>query len=241
MMHRVFFTHVLLVVTCLSGFVNAQPESQTMPSAVIEAEVLKFVTAELTTLPEYSVQDVTVNVGGLDPRLQLKACDQPLDKTISSSRPYGSNLSVKVSCRGTHRWTIYVPTQIEQYGEVVILAHPLRRGTILTEQDVTLRKMDVLQAGYGHIRELERAVGMQLKRNVQAGEALRMSHLRAPHIIKRGDRVMMEAGTSVVSVVTTGEALGTGRVGDQIQVRNNKSERIVDARVVAPGRVKVSL
>lgn len=238
MTHRVFFACVLFVLAWSNKTALA---ADITSGASLNSEVQHYVTAQLTKLPEYADRDVAVNVGQLDSRLQLKPCDVPLSKSIVSSRPYGANLSVKVACGGTNRWTIYVPTQLEQYAEVVVVSHPLRRGTILSTVDVALQKMNISQAGYGHISDINRAVGMQLQRNVQEGEALRFSHLKSPQIVKRGDRVMMEAGTASVSVVTTGKALSAGRLGDQVRVQNNKSERIIDAEVVAPGRVKVSL
>jgi flagella basal body P-ring formation protein FlgA len=70
---------------------------------------------------------------------------------------------------------------------------------------------------------------------------VRSSHIKAPQVVRRGDRVILEASTAGISVVTTGTALANGKVGEQIQVRNEKSARVVDAEIIGPGKARVAL
>lgn len=185
--------------------------------------------------------NLEVAVSNLDARLRLNKCSAPLRQEITSPRPFGSNLSVKVNCDGAKPWTIYVPARVDVYAEVVVLARSLNRGTVITEDDVVLKRMNIAQAGFGNIRDLSQVVGMELKRRLQAGEPVRLSHVKLPQVVRRGDKVTLEAATGSILVITNGTALANGQVGDQIQVRNEKSKRVVDAEVIAPGKVRVTL
>lgn len=185
--------------------------------------------------------DMEVAVSNLDARLRLPKCATPLRQEITSPRPYGSNVSVKVNCDSPRPWTIYVPARVDTFAEVAVVARSVARGEILTLEDVTLRRMSTSQGGFGLVLDVQQVIGKELKRRLEAGEPVRLSHIKAPQVIRKGDRVVLEASTSGVSVVTTGTALANGEVGEQIQIRNEKSERVVDAEVVAPGKARIAL
>lgn len=239
--YRLFFTcfHVLIACVLPVMEVVASGDAIEDPQALraqVESFLHKTLRSEyLGTKPE----DTQITVSKMDPRLRLPKCAEPIHQEIASSRPYGSNLSVKVTCDGNRSWAVYVPARVETYAEVAVLARSLERGTILTAADVTTARMNVAQAGTGQIRDADQAVGMELRRRLQAGEALRLTHLKSPQVVKKGERVVLEAGSGVISVVTSGTALANGQVGDQIRVRNENSNRVIDAEVIGPGKVRV--
>ena len=60
-------------------------------------------------------------------------------------------------------------------------------------------------------------------------------------MVCRGDNVTIEAQTANLAVKTQGIAMADGNLGDQIQVRNIKSRRLISAIVSSSGTVKVGL
>lgn len=216
--------------------------TETLPPEQLRTQVHDFLYATFQQqLPPDRPEDyLAVQVSNLDARLNLPACEQDPEITISSPQPYGSNITVRVSCTSGSRWSIFVPARIELYADVAVLTRNLGRGDVITPQDVQLRRMNTAQAGFGHIEDIERVVGMELRRPLRSGETVRLSHLLVPEIVRRGDSVILEAQNGGLSVVMEGTALANGKVGDQIQVRNSTSERVVDATVVGPGRVRVN-
>lgn len=236
MRHCVFF---LCWLACASGATAGESFSG---SDELRAQINHFLQETLREgFPEVGDENREIVISNLDPRLKLNECDVPVRHSIVSPRPYGANISVKAHCGGTKPWTLYVPARIDTYAPVAVMARSLERGSVLTQADVTLSRMSTSQAGYGHVRELDRVLGMELKRPLRTGEPVRLSHLKAPQVVSKGDRVVLQAETSGVSVVTSGRALAGGQVGDRIQVQNEKSQRVVDAEIVAPGRVRVAL
>ena len=63
--------------------------------------------------------------------------------------------------------------------------------------------------------------------------------VKEPIIIKRGDVVMIIAKAGALSVKSAGVAINDGRLGQQIQVKNKASKRIVVARVISSKQVQV--
>lgn len=237
MRHRGFLLTLLILLAW-----PAWAEEYEVP-ATLEAAVRDFVMEHLQRESDGSLasDDVEIAVSNLDPRLRLAACGSPIRQSVNSPRRNSSNISVKLNCDGPKRWSIYVPVRLDIYAEIAVLSRSLARGTILTEQDVSLTRMNTAQAGSGYIEDLSRTVGMELKRPLQSGEPLRLSHLKPAQIVSKGDKVILEAGSNGLSVVTAGQALGSGQLGDNIKVRNTGSDRVIDAQIVAPGKVRISL
>ncbi len=186
-------------------------------------------------------RQVSINVGTLDPRLRLHQCDQPLDLSIKAPPQGQGNITVKTACTGSQPWTVYIPARVDIFAQVAVASKSLARGHLVSEADISFQRSNTSQLGFGHISEKHRLVGMVLERPMRAGEVFRLSGIEQPQVVQRGDSVMVEAQAGSLNVVAPGKALGSGKVGEQIRVENSQSQRIIDARIVAPGRVEVVL
>jgi len=91
------------------------------------------------------------------------------------------------------------------------------------------------------MHEPEMAVGKALKRPASIGDTIMRHNLTRPLVIKRGDQVTLEASAGAITVVASGVAMSNGHIGEQIKVKNTSSKRIVNARIVNQGTVRVTL
>lgn len=182
-----------------------------------------------------------VRIGRLDPRLRLRACDAPLQAFQQHGARSGSRQTVGIRCRGSAPWTIYVSADIDSYAEVYRLRRGLRRGERLGEQDVELVEMNIGNLGQGYITDPAMLMGMELRRPGRAGEVLTPTMLAPPELVRRGQTVVVFAGTGSTQVSMQGEALDSGALGDRIRVRNGRSQRIVEGAVVGENRVEVPM
>lgn len=188
-----------------------------------------------------SADRLNISVANLDSRLRLADCTDAMDVSITSPAPYASQVTTKVTCRGSSAWAIYLPVRIDLYAEVAVASRNLARGDVVTQADIELRLMNTAQAGHGFSEDANRLLGMTLKRSLQAGDTVRLSHLEASKVVARGEKVVVEARGNGISVVAEGTALAAGVMGERIRVRNSQSNRVVDAKVIGPGRVEVAL
>lgn len=90
-----------------------------------------------------------------------------------------------------------------------------------------------------HISNPELAIGAQLIRASKANTPLKKSLLRIPKLIKRASIVELIFKKGGIYLVAEGEALGDGKRGDMIKVKNLKSKKIVTGRVIGVNKVDV--
>jgi len=182
-----------------------------------------------------------VQINRLDPRLRLPLCEQPLTTTLESPAEPIGRVTLRVRCDGGAPWTVFVPGQVRLYRQVVIASRPLKRDNLLTEADVMLAERDVGLLNQGYLTALPQAVGKKLTRPLLPDQALAPTHVQMAEAIRKGDQVVISARSGGISVRMPGEALSDGTVGKQISVRNQRSNRVVRARVVGPGQVEVAM
>jgi flagella basal body P-ring formation protein FlgA len=101
--------------------------------------------------------------------------------------------------------------------------------------------MDISQLRRTPLFAGEDAIGKELKYSLTAGSPLSLESLQLPKVVQRGDMVQLVAETESLQVRQQAEALEDGEVGKVIDVRNSSSRLVVQAIVVAAGKVKIQL
>ena len=182
-----------------------------------------------------------IQINRLDPRLRLPLCDRELTASLESpAQPIG-RVTLRVRCDGSSPWTVFVPGQVKLYRDVVTAIRPLKRESVLTQQDVALTERDVGLLNQGYLTSLQQAVGKKLTRPLQPDQVVAPTHVEQAEAIRKGDRVVISARSTTITVRMPGEALSDGAIGRQISVRNQRSQRVIKARVTGPGQVEVAM
>ncbi|HRL93275.1 MAG TPA: flagellar basal body P-ring formation chaperone FlgA [Pseudomonas sp.] len=182
-----------------------------------------------------------IEIQQIDPRLRLPLCDQSLTANLESPAQPVGRVTVRVRCPGSSPWTVFVPGQVHIYRQVVIVNRPLKRKSVLSPTDLALVERDIGLLNQGFLTDPEQAAGKKLTRPVLPDQVLTAAHLEQAEVIRKGDQVVITARSASVSVRMPGEALSDGATGEQIRVRNQRSERVIKARVTGPGQVEVAM
>lgn len=182
-----------------------------------------------------------VQINRLDPRLRLPLCSEPLLTTLESPAEPIGRVTLRVRCNASTPWTVFVPAQVRLYREVVIANRPLKRDNVVSDMDVILAERDVGLLNQGYLSDLNQAIGKKLTRPLQPDQVLAPVHVQPAEAIRKGDQVVITARSGTVSVRMPGEALSDGVIGKQISVRNQRSNRVIRARVMGPGQVEVAM
>lgn len=177
----------------------------------------------------------------LDGRLQLPLCDRPLEAFFLPGRRESGFLSIGVRCEGTHSWTVYNKVHVKAYREVVVLKNAVRQGSVLTEADLGFEKRDLANLRGSYFTSFDPVVNRPVKRTLAAGAVLSPEWLSVPKMIRRGQKVIIQAESSHFAVKMSGQALNDGEAGQRIRVRNDQSARIVEGTVAGPGLVLIRL
>lgn len=182
-----------------------------------------------------------VSINRLDPRLRLPECDQALSVRLESpAQPIG-RVTTRVRCDGSTPWTVFVPGEVRLYREVLILTRPMKRMSVIKASDIAVVERDVGQLNQGYLTDISQAVGKKLTRQMPSEQVLAPNNLEVAEAIRKGDQVVISARSATINVRMPGEALSNGAPGEQIQVRNLRSQRVIKARVIAPGQVEVAM
>jgi flagella basal body P-ring formation protein FlgA len=182
-----------------------------------------------------------IQVNQLDPRLRMPLCDKELTATLESpAQPLG-RVTVRVRCDGASPWTVFVPAQVRLFREVVTTTRPLKRTAIINPEDVTLRERDISQINQGYLTSVDQAIGQKLVRPMVSDQVITLVHMEQAEVVRKGDQVVISARSGTLNVRMPGEALSNGGMSEQIKVKNLNSQRVIKARVTAPGQVEVAL
>lgn len=218
---------------------NACFSSDTHDLKVVQSSVFDFLHRHFPINEQR--HSVKITVDSFDSRLKLTRCDNALTHNLLSRDPNGGQLTVQTQCKGSLPWSIYVPAEVIVKEMVVVAKTDLLRGVQLNAADLELQPRKASSRGQSGATNIAALVGKQLKRSLRKGEKVRLSGLISPTAIKRGDFVSVITSNGSIKVVTRGTAMSAGRVGEQIKVRNNKTERVIKGEITAPGKVKVIL
>ena len=137
------------------------------------------------------------------------------------------------------------PTRLRFTGtayETVTVAVPTRavdRGDVLKAADVATERRPKTDAG-NDLAGRDRALGMQMRRRVAAGQPLRNADFGKPDLVQRDQNVSIVYQTPGLYLTMRGKAIDGGAQGDTVSVTNLQSKRVVQGTVVGPGQVLVA-
>ncbi len=205
------------------------------------AEILEAARQHILDQSGYYPATPEVSAGKLDNRLRLQACDQPLETYTPHGKTKMGNITVGVRCNGTTPWSLFVPVTVKVMTEVVVAKKNLPRGTIIGPDDLTMEKRDIARLHRGYMENTENALGKELRQRMRRHQVLTPSQLDTPVTVKRNNKVIIQASNKTVQIRMIGKALENGGIGQTIRVRNESSNKEIDAKVVAPGIVEVPM
>jgi flagella basal body P-ring formation protein FlgA len=186
-----------------------------------------------------SNKQVTIYSFPLDSRLKLEQCDKPLTFSRNQNTQLKGTTSVKASCRGSHPWSIYTKHRISATKSVLVINKNLPRNHIIKDSDINYVAKDTQKLRNGYITDKALVLGHKLKRPVKEGKPIYSHQIATVELIKKGDKVNISARMGKLTVVTSGIALDAGQKGDQIDVENVRSSRVIRTRVIGVNTVEV--
>jgi flagellar basal body P-ring formation protein FlgA len=129
--------------------------------------------------------------------------------------------------------------QAEETVELPVGAMRLPTGLVLRPEDVHMMRVraNLVHGEVAHT--VDQAIGMQMRRQVPAGQPLELADLARPNAVLRGATVQMQLAVSGLTVSGQGMALESGASGERIKVQTSGSHAVIEAEVVGPGRVRI--
>jgi flagella basal body P-ring formation protein FlgA len=124
--------------------------------------------------------------------------------------------------------------------EAAVLARGVERNEVIKSSDVLIERRPKAEVG-NDAAGRDNAVGMQARRQLRAGQALRVTDLAKPDLVTRDQNVTLIYESSGLYLTIRGKALEGGTEGDVVNVLNLQSKRTVSGIVVGRGQVSVAI
>ncbi|WP_237216747.1 flagellar basal body P-ring formation chaperone FlgA, partial [Falsiroseomonas oryziterrae] len=118
-------------------------------------------------------------------------------------------------------------------------ARRMAAGEVVRAADVRLVRVPASRLRAGAAQEAGQVVGQALRRPAAADQPLLLADLAAATAVERGQTVVMLYETPGLALTAQGRALEAAPRGGSVPVMNLASRTVVEAVVVAPGRVRV--
>jgi flagella basal body P-ring formation protein FlgA len=187
----------------------------------------------LSKVPDSRVE---VSLNPVNQHLQLAPCEAPVHVTLPFHS--GERITAKASC-STPRWSLFVTGRVKQYKAIVVAATPIVKGSRISAGKLQLRERDIASLSGDYFYRQQDVVGSQARISISADTPISPRMLTQANAVSRGDPVIIEASRGGAVIRTEGTAREDGRIGDIIDVINNRSERQIRARVEGGGLVRV--
>lgn len=231
----IFMTRFILIFAMAFLNVNApHAEPQWQSHESIYEAVKNYVAQNISTTTEYEI-----NLVPLMENLHLTLCPEPL-QVFTPNLLKAGRTAVNVRCNVGKKWAIFVSTIITPFEQIVVLTQPVQHGEAITQHHITLVRKDVSSLHGNYLTQFEAVLNKQSVRNLTAGTVVTPKDLVEPKLIKRGERVVITAEKSGIGIRMNGVAQSDGSRGQVIRVKNQNSERVINATVTDVGQVSVT-
>lgn len=148
---------------------------------------------------------------------------------------------ITISSQGGKQRRVRVCGWIEVYRQVLCATRPMRKGDIISPDNVSLVRRPLSRLRGQAIDNIKEAYGLAIKRSIRAGQILTVKMLTRPLVVKRGARVIIKAESAHILVRTPGKIQQAGAIGDYVKVLNIMTHREIVAKVLDSKTVAVNL
>src|SRR3954471_21713479 len=119
--------------------------------------------------------------------------------------------------------------------EAAVLARNIERNEVIKSSDVVMERRPKAEVG-ADVAARDRAVGMQARRQLRTGQALKAADLAKPDLVQRDQPVTLIYEATGLYLTVRGKALEGGTEGDVVNVLNLQSKRTVTGTVIGRGQ-----
>ncbi|MCK8786854.1 flagellar basal body P-ring formation chaperone FlgA [Roseomonas sp. NAR14] len=208
---------------------------------VARDEILDLLRAELGHLG--LDQDAELDLAGFSPPLvPLGAFLQlAIENAAYEGTTHRFAATLAVMAEGLPTLRVRLAGRALATAPVVLANRRLPIGAVVGPGDVRLGRLRVERVRGGLAQRPEEVVGQQLRRPLAPDLPIATADLGAPIVVPRNTLVTMQVESGGLSLSAQGRALGDGTRGGMVPVMNLASRMVVEARVVAPGQVRVAM
>ena len=169
----------------------------------------------------------------------------PLGMARIESELLGSPVSGKLPMRvsvfiGDQLSSRFLATaQVDDWKAIPVLRTKVERGMLINSSDLQMVRTNLASLPNDIALTVEEVSGRRVTKSILNGEPVRRSNVDIPPLVEKGKLVRMRFQSGGFTAVATGVANGAGQLNDEIEIRNDRSNKIVKGKIISQDEVLV--
>ncbi len=148
-------------------------------------------------------------------------------------------LDVALSINGKVVKTAKALADVTALVDVPVATRLIKMDETIQVDDVTIIRSPLAAVRMQYATDLDQVIGKRAARPLALHAPISMSALAQPYLVRKGDRVTIEAKRKGLLIQTIGITKAVGQVGQTVTFTNQDSGKDLRAKVVGPGLVRV--
>lgn len=229
-----------LLVFCALGLHSVHAQTLNDDAADLYVQTQHWLDQALAAQDAKLPLRMEVQLGQLDPRLKLAACQRVEPYLPPGTRLWGRT-RVGIRClQGSSRWNVFLPITVKAFGPAWVIKGQVRPGETLTAMHAMAVEVDWAERQSPIVANQSDWVGKTPTRLLSTGQALRQNMLKAAQVFQAGAQVRVLASGSGFEIASRGQAISAGVVGQNTRVRMDNGQ-ILNGVVADERTVRVLL
>ncbi|WP_043991729.1 flagellar basal body P-ring formation chaperone FlgA [Vibrio sp. AND4] len=168
----------------------------------------------------------------------LPTCNVPLAILSRDNRPIPvGHLKRAVSCEDIRSpWRINVTIKSAVTLPVLVATSTIGRNEVISASNLKTETRTISRQN-DFFTQMNQVIGLETTRRIRAGQTIAPTNLSSPPLIEKGNEVLIIASKEGFSASTKGVALEQGKKGQQIEVENTRSGKVIRAIVTGVNQV----
>ncbi|MDA9975350.1 flagellar basal body P-ring formation chaperone FlgA [Alphaproteobacteria bacterium] len=117
----------------------------------------------------------------------------------------------------------------------------IRPGEVIKAQDIGWRSVRANQSTYNTINSLDELIGQSARRPLVAGRLIKHTDVKPRELVAKGDFVTVHFRSQTMSLSYRGVAMESGARNDVIRIRNPRSKKVIEGKVIGPNVAAIQL
>jgi len=176
-------------------------------------------------------QPIVVPAGTVDLQVSASHQDEPLGRRV---------FHMHLVVNGRFIKTFDATADIAAVLEVVVPVRSIKVDEQIERDDVGTDRVVLFDLKQPFVTNPADVIGKAASRPLPPQSPIRLTAVRRPFAVRKGDRVTIEARHGGLSIQTVGVTKSHGEMGQTITVSNVDSGKELRATIVAPGVVRVN-
>jgi flagellar basal body P-ring formation protein FlgA len=232
---------LMFLATALHAHPVVKSEARARMQHVTPQHVQQAIVDYMRSHKDGTVADVQVRL--LEPEQSVSLPGGTLDirvLPVASTETYGRReFDVALSRNGNIIQTARASADIIALVDVAVATRLIKIDQTIEADDVTIARTPMTVAPRQYALNLDEVIGKRAARPIAPHVPINVSTLAQPYLVRKGDRVTIEAKRGRLQIQTIGIMKAVGQVGQTVTVTNQDSGKDLRAKVIGPGLVRV--